>query len=275
MRLERYFCLSYDEDLKKQLTKCGVNVRVPEGVLNSLMTFTLYEDQENYAEVKALIPTEKGIGTWIFTKAEMEEASFLTMRSTNMKLEAKNLGKTYEYSCYSVSHMTGEAFGMHRRQVAPFEFSKPVKWGKNFFYSSYDGGYETMFCNDVAKATIESEGFSGVRFAPVLRYKKDCILEDIHQVVIDNILPDEALIIDDGFKEIQCSMCGKIRYGMDNVSRIIVRHGFIGKEDFYVTNELFGETYTSPINIISQRAYQALIKKGMGRSMCFQPLQIK
>ena len=93
------------------------------------------------------------------------------------------------------------------QRLLPTYSSNPAKTqGKNHFYSSDIGGFYQFFCDDLTKDLLQKQGFTGVRFDPVVAYRKGCYAENIHQVVFSEVLPDDALILDNGFQKKYCRL---------------------------------------------------------------------
>lgn len=119
----------------------------------------------------------------------------------------------------------------HRNQVSPYEFRNLIKWGKNHFYSSYFGGFETIFCDDLAKSIIKNAEFQDIEFMPVIHYKKGRYLDNVHQMIFSNVLPNESLILDKHFIKKECDMCGTIQYEYSGLSRLGVHKEFLKNGD--------------------------------------------
>lgn len=271
MRVRRYYRCDYNEKLYQTLSKYQVPFDYDQNL--NWITLYLFEDHPNAEQIKSVLPHEV-FGEYVFSDSELMGSEWLLMRSTNGKLDSKNTEKTFEFSCEyekSIADFT-EKFAHHRKQIAPYEFPTPVKWGKNHFYSSDMGGFYQFFCDDLAKDLLQKQGFTGVRFDPVVAYRKGCYAENIHQVVFSEVLPDDALILDNGFQKKYCPLCGQIQYTCNMLSRIQVKKIFLGVFDFYRTNEIFGDGFAYSFNIISNRVYRFLKENSLSRNIKFQPL---
>ena len=123
------------------------------------MTFSVYEEDDYFDKIADYLP-KNYLGSYVFTKTELLSAEWLTMRSTNDKLEALNIERTFSFSCESKEDFGyGEVdIARHRIQVAPYEFRGPIKWGRNHFYSSSSCKYifdiKIIACNKFAKARV-------------------------------------------------------------------------------------------------------------------------
>ena len=274
MKIERYYCLPCDDNLRKKLISYNIKVDYDDKITR-LMTFSVYEEDDYFDKIADYLP-KNYLGSYVFTKTELLSAEWLTMRSTNDKLEALNIERTFSFSCESKEDFGyGEVdTARHRIQVAPYEFRGPIKWGRNHFYSSYFGGFETIFCDDIAKSIIQSANLDGIDFLPVIHYKKNNYLDNIHQIECSNVLPNESLVLNQYFKEKKCPICGAIKYEYDELSRLGIHKEFLGNKDFYRTNYIFGGGYTSPFNVVSNRIYKLLVDNQIDRNIRFTPLLI-
>lgn len=274
MKTERYYCLPCDESLKQLLNSYNIKVDY-DADSTGLMTFSVYEEDDYFIKILDYLPKQY-LGSYIYSKEELLNAEWLTMRSTNDKLEAVNTDHTFAFSCRTKKNFGyGEIdIAYHRKQVFPYEFRHPIKWGKNHFYSSYFGGFETIFCDDLAKSIIKNEEFQDVDFMPVIHYRKNQYLDNIHQIILSNVLPNESLILDKHFIKKECDICGAIQYEYSGLSRLGVYAEFLKNADFYRTNYIFGSGYTNAFNIVSNRVYRLITDKKIDRNLSFEPLLV-
>lgn len=256
--------------LYEKLSESGVKiVRLYEqDYLPKTVVLDIFSDHPLFEETTI---TLDAIKEYVYTEQERSNAEWLTLRSTNNKLEAEELEKTFVGRCpfkvcRSQSHY-------HHEQVAPYSFRKPIKWGKNHFYSCYFSSYYTIFCDALAKQFIEESGLSGIDILPVMRYKSNIQLDDIFQIKATTFLPDEALVIDESFREVKCPICGEISYDDCSFSKLIVKKDFLPDVDFCSTNAIFGDIGQHSFNIVSGLLYHKFKEAGMTRNLLFEPLQ--
>ncbi len=101
--------------------------------------------------------------------------------------------------------------------------------------------------------------------------------DDVYQMVITNILPDEALIIDeaDNCQKKTCDMCGKAQYWIDGTYQLKVKGDYLSTEhDVYSTNKLFGAGFARREIIVSRRFYDLIQANKLGRTLHFEPILI-
>lgn len=274
MKIRRYYCCDYTDELYHELKQHGVQFEYDQAL--HWITLYLYDDHPDAERIKRLLPQEM-FGEYVFDSFELLHSKWLLMRSKNQKLDNKNIEKTYAFSCaYQRTYKNhSEHFAHHREQVAPFEFAVPIKWGQSHFLSSVFGGFHTLFCDDIAMQIIRNEGLTGLQFESVIAYKKGCCADNIHQLVFTEQLPNEALALDGGFMKKPCPDCGRVQYGYHMLSRLQVKENDLGQFDFYRTDEIFGDGFAEPFLIISNRAFRVLSENHMTKNLVFQPLLLQ
>ena len=237
------------------------------------LKFEFYKENAPWEKIKDILPPPN-VTEFVFSKKELEQAKWLTMRSTNMKFDSMN-EKTIRYYCPNNVQQKVKS-GFHEEQFLPFEFST-VKWkNNNHFYSSYTGGYEIIFCDDYAKNILQENNISGIRFDPVLKFKKGIPLENVSQLVFENILGEDALILDKEVTPLFCPTCGKKKYSYTRNFRLTIQESCLDEDmDCYATPCIFslGNSYgISPYLIVSQKIYTVLKEAELIRNLKFEPI---
>lgn len=261
----------------KKIASFGINVEVLNG--NYLIVFDILDGSEQHQRLKAEFPDLAPICEWyIFSEKEMQEAEWFTMRSTNEKLEDSCPEKTFSHSCYASNYYDPPLkFDLysHQTQVAPFYFSKPVKWGRNFFYSCSDRGQDTFFCSETASRLMLQHGLEGMEFLPVLSKKTNEPMPDIYQFNVTTMIPDSSFHVVGASGIWTCPVCGKSRYVVNSLSRPSVDKSVLGEQDFYVTDMIQtfnGPSFPSPFYIVSKKACDFFRKYRFDRTLELFPL---
>ena len=258
----------------------------------SLLDFQVYSSHSCISAIKNLVPNiEPLYSLYKFSNEEMDEAEWFTMRSTNKKLENVLDERTFDYSCkytrqvntWAPNKAAGtyyvrediDSYG-HETQVAPYYFSKKIKWGRNFFYSVFRRGAEDFFCNTVAKNIITQNGLKGASFLPPLKKQTNEPMEDAYQFIINNIIPESSCEVVDYRDIYHCPVCGKKEYGVYSLSRVRVKKNLLGDQDFYATEPIYtccdGWCIPDRFSIISHRAYEVFKASGFTSTLELFPL---
>ena len=277
MQVKHEFIEIYDADLKKYLEEAGINIET-----KSIYTcFTLLQDSDDWVRFREAFPEiQPHYSNYVYTEEEMENAQWYTIESTNWKIECAYMEETFSTSC-EYSSKVGDRnetinIGYHITQVAPFYLSKPIKWGKNYFYSNMYGGKRTIFCSDKAKAIMENAGLKGAVFSPVINHNSGIVYDNSFQFDSCNIISDDDIRFYGPAKLWKCPLCGKSKYLTSALTQIVVNKSILGNSDFYKTNDvhtfLHYSSYPEPFWIISKKAYNTIKAYGMDRSMHIMPL---
>ena len=273
MKTQMYYNLPFNENIASVLEEHGIKYNHYDFGIerkSPYMSFYIFKEDSVWDVLKDTLP-KKDAHRLFFTDEELSCAKWLMVRSTNMKIDSLN-ENTYDYTCPEATDRS-KRYGAHQRQIAPFEF-KPVKWTtNNHFYACYDGGYYTIFCDDLAKSIIEDNRFVGMRFDDIIWHKKNCILPNVHQMVFETVLPRESIVLDDHVREVACKGCGKIQYFYTNDFRLGIKEMYLSEGvDFYSTPAMFGEGGVYELSIVSQQVYRTLKDHKMTRNLCFEPV---
>ena len=278
MQIEHYYCVNYDKPIYDELIERGIKVTIDDKISKSSspqMIFKVYTTKEDELNSFTKLVTKYGMGIrdLVFSKKELSEANWLLFRSTNMKLESLS-EKTIELGCRK-----SRILYYHTRQVAPYAL-KPIKWkNNNHFYSSYEGAFKHIFCDDYARALLEKQEFKGLNFGEVLWAHKNISLPDAHQLIITNPLSIEAVLNLDDTVPSHCPICGKKNYDYNHnkLFRIEIDKSYLDEsQDFYETDCDFTIGFSpTPFLICSQRVYSFLTSMNLTRNLCFEPLIVK
>lgn len=199
----------------------------------------------------------------IFSSQEMDQAEWYIFLATRSVVETKKSDFTYNLRC-PFQTSTGIRY-RHKEQINPFITKKTPKWKSNYNFCSTDtGNFSLIFCSDHAKATIIEKDIRGVDFMPVLH--KDLITqcENVHELIIPNILSKEALVLVGEYKENTCSSCGQIdiEFINLNINNIEVKKELIPDGiDAFRTEFTFGPGHAHREIIISKKFYNILSKE--------------
>lgn len=254
----------------------------PKIVCSDFVVFDLIEGSEEQIRLKNKFPDWKGLPDYVFSDEDMDEAEWFTARSTNWKLENCALEKTFEYSCKTIvtppkvyGHEEPFVRYIHQVQAGPFYFKKPIKWGRNFFYACDNRGLQTLFCNDVAMSILTKAELRGITFNPVLLFKNESVMENVHQVSFDETIPDSHVRISGDFYTLDCPVCGKAKYVVPRLSRPMVDRSKLGDKDFYTTQDSYTYDrypYPTPYWIASKKAYLTIKNNRLDNTLEFSPL---
>lgn len=217
-------------------------------------------------------PKPTCFATKIFTPQEMHSAKWFSLWCDNTKIEEIPTVPAYEYQC-----RTNEIYANHREQVRPFTLKKSIKWGANRGFIAAMGDPTTLFVSAQTKELLLQHNIVNIEFYPVNKFSNNVPFDDIFQMTITKILPDEALIINeaDNCKKVTCDICGRVQYWINGTYQLKVKAAFLSSEqDIYATNKLFGAGFARREIIVSRRFYEIIQEHKLGRTLHFEPIII-
>lgn len=209
----------------------------------------------------------------VFTKKELQEASWLRIRSK------------WEFAYPQPERKDGYREGVFApgycpdcssaTQIGSFRIKKAPKWGRRNFAMLYWVGDE-LFINDRVKDVFQKEGITGVDYLPVMNKKGSEALPDIHQILFTTILKN-GLVINEGITETcTCMYCGVEKHLASQRNILTYRKEvFENAPDFVKSGELFGAGhYSARQMFISRHAYQVLGRHALLQGLAFEPVAL-
>ena len=274
MKIVKHYYIPYDENTFAMLVANDIKVEISKAdnvIGYEKMIFDIYHDPEDLTLVN-LIPNAPSCSWLYFSDEELCSADWLVMRPKSPKIDSRD-ESTLEYSC-KIEKKSGnfvERGAYHHKQVSPFSLS-PIKWSaNNHIYSAYDGD-NFVFCDDFFRNLLESR-FCGVSFLPVTWWKKNIDLPNAHQLQINNVLPQSALVIPPSVSKSHCPMCGREKYEINSEFILNVKKKYLNaSEDFYKTPEIFGTGRERSLWIVSNKVYVLLKSMKLTRGLIFEPV---
>lgn len=285
----RYYVGSADKVFIRQtadiLEAFQVKYILNELLAGSTLNFSISETHNRWAELEALLPKDntreedEGYTVIItyeakYTEDERISADWLEIYSTYEGVNPKNgeavISKTCPYPLKRKNPLLPKMGARHYTQAGSYAVSKSPKWGTNRFFSGCSDGIATdLFCRDLAKEILEESGLTGIRFAPVLKYKTIHPMPDVHQLLFDHIIPAEAIVPIQGYTARECETCHKQLLEPDGPFIYGIKVEMLDRSiDFFATDPIFGGW---PYKIVSQRVYCLLREKKIDKNLGFIP----
>lgn len=275
MDIDVRFCCSTSPLLVDTLEKYAVKYREAD----RFIIFHIKESDPNFQAIEQATKEFRvtDIRTRVYTKREIDNARWFYMRSKCGKV-VQIEGISFEHSCRQSFYYQGiemEKF-RHVRQIAPIHARKVPKWKpKNNFYSTDNGDFWKLFCSDHARDALE-QNTAGLKFMLVLKGKTSEPLEDIHQLILPQNLPVDALEFDGQVAVNHCPYCGAPSYDPVDPGTFIprVRKEYLSDQcDYYATESVFGPGIGHPIYIVSRKVYETVTQGLNERNLVFMPIE--
>lgn len=276
MEINKHVCFRMDESPKLLAYLIEHNIEFQPGEIISCVD--IYESNPHWEYISMWVRQEKLLcrSETEFTKQELENAEWLTMRSQwrfgypqpEGNFEYENI--TYTRRNYCPECSSGLV------QVNPFRIKKVPKWGRRHFAELNWIGDE-LFVSDTAKSILESHNISGISFMGVQDKAGKEFFSDISQLIIHNIIEEGLFESKASIRQINsCPNCGITKYVPSGIGMLAFRKEiFDNQADIVKTGDLFGsDHYAAKVIIVRQSVYQMILQNNLERGLVFEPIEL-
>ena len=237
------------------------------------------ENDSHWSELSRLLKLENNtyLSETKFSKEELWGAERLIVRS-QWHYDYPQPENKYRSITYADDCMCGDkgGCGMGLIQKGKFRFKRTPKWGKrNFCMTNWV--YDELFVSPKAKELMETSDLQGFCFLEVDNKSGTEILPDVFQLQIPYILPDGIADFTNRIRKIyDCPVCGGRKYlGNGRGQFVFKEEAFVNAPDFVKSAERFGSgLIASRLIIVSQKAYQFIVKNKLDSSLVFEPIRL-
>lgn len=243
---------------------------------SSCIIFDIYEDDPHWQFIGPALEQIDALclSTTIFTKQELRDAEWLTLRSKwHNGYPQPESARGYLSMTYDDSHLCREC-GAGLVQQDSFRLTKAPKWGTRHFFS-LNWVSDELFVDDTARNILESSGLTGFHFLPVKNKLGTEEYSGVHQLAIEALTRPGVITggrdIDDTYT---CAACGEQKYHPTGIGmHVFRREALEGMPDICRTYENWG-CGADRLILISQRMYQTIVDNHLERSLVFAPIQL-
>lgn len=211
-----------------------------------------------------------------YSKADLEDAEWLTVRNKSIKVQWEYDENAFKQSCPYKRLFLKELYYRHSEQADVLSVTKPVKWGTRQFFSGPNAADDIIFCSERAKAMLGNL-WQGLEFWPVKKCNTSGYLTDLYQLFFSECLPIEAI---GGGHLTACNICGRkiVRIAEDMPQIEIKREYLTNSNKVYRTGDVLTvqrKGYTTfSVNIVPQEFYRYCEKNQMNRGMVYEPIKL-
>lgn len=263
------------------------------------VAFELFEDQENFKLVDDFMSSKNrtGVATAVYTKDEVENAQWLTVRSTwrNLYPQPEENGgykhTTYDSSCRCEGNppiLTLRNGTTHRElsnknlpehhcdkglvQKNSFVLKKEPNWGSRNFLMIW-WIWDEFFISLKAVEMLKNSDFTGFDFWDVLNTKGEA-MSNTKQLLIKRYL-DYGLHPISIQETFPCPICGFVKYFQKPGGNYFKKEIFDEvKEDIVKTSDKFGEIGCSSLILVTHKFYKAITEAKLDRGLIFEPVEL-
>jgi len=243
--------------------------------------FEVFEDDKNFETiVKSLEPygVFRNSPEAIYTKAEIKDAQWLTVRSNwhNLYPQPED-DMRYRFTTYDA---TDTCAGRNSKcfcrngltQKESFVLKKEPRWGsRNFMMLNWV--FDELFVSKKAEEVLTTSGLAGFEIYDVLSKSKRP-LKEVKQVFVKTYLP-QGFSVDSIEETYICPTCkletywpkaGSIHFHKEIFKDIVV--------DIAKTSDKFWATNCASLILITHKFYKAITEAKLDRGLVFEPVKL-
>lgn len=281
MRIKHHYCLENKRELVRFLEKFQIAYEIYEQqeIKYNVCIFDLYEDQEAYKKFKLKFPfitKYDSINSIEYSKEEIENAEWLTVRNSSIKVQWKYEEEAFIQSCAYKRLFIKDLYYRHSKQTGLLSADQPVKWDAKHFFSGPNATDDIIFCSERTKQILGNR-WDGLELWPVKKSNSSKYIPDLYQLFFAQELPIEAI---DGGELRVCKGCGRKMIRIrDEIYQLKIRKEYLTDQNkvFKTADVLtadFIRCTTFSVNIVSQKFYQYCESRQMNRGMIYEPIHL-
>ncbi len=210
----------------------------------------------------------------IFTKQEMEESEWFTIRS-KFRWEYPQPEESYMELTYDLKQYCSSC-GSGSKQKDYFRVKKETKWGqRNFLMLNWVE--DELFISDKMSNILKTEELRGYSILDVYQSKKEIPLQHIKQLCVQRILQPGLINLEESVDTtLRCRECGSVRYICTGRQLAFEKEVFQDANlDIMKTAEVFGSGLICARKIIiSKKFYEVLRDNKLARGLEIEPIKL-
>ena len=279
MRIKNQYSAESSPTLTLALEKHKIPYKTITTFDPPIIKFSLYNDDSRRTEIETELSSwNMIIPQLVFTKAEYENANWFRFMPKYDKVSPSDDEQTYSYFCKSTDG-TVDYDSTHKHQIDRFRLSKTPRWMGEMCILSAEGNYDhEWFTNDTTRQLMEGTELSGFCFDSVLNVRDGEPLPNVYQIVFENTLPEDAILLgkEHGINSIvPCESCGEKRYYVcPQTYQLCLYDKYLGEQDVYMTQAVFGQGYGYHIIVGSKRFYHFVKDNGLDKYFRIHPVRV-
>ena len=279
MRIKNQYSAESSPTLISALEKYKIPYKTITTFDPPLIKFTLYSDDSRRADIETELSSwHMIIPELVFTKAEYEKANWFRFMPKYDKVSPSDDEQTYSYFCKKADGAV-DYDSTHKSQIGRFRLSKTPRWMGEKCILSAEGNYaHEWFTNDTTRQLMDGAGLCGFTFDSVLNVRDGVPLYNVYQIVFENALPEDAIVLgkEHGINSIvPCESCGEKRfYVCPQTYQLCLYDKYLGEQDVYMTQAVFGQGYGYHIVVGSKRFYNFIKENGLDKYFRIHPVKV-
>ena len=275
MKVIHRYNVEYSKSLEEKLIE--LNVSFKRKYIEGLMDNIVFELKQGSSQEKELSPFIDidilNCLTYVeYSKKELDDSLFLIMRPKLQNVEIINRDESLKSVCSEIDKFN-IVRTYHVEQIDEFKVKYSLK-NTTYLYS-IDTGFSYIFANQKFYELVNKHEIKGINFKHVST-NKEKVCSEFYQVESSNIIKFTDINTEKHCKVRECKICKKKSIVVDELFQLKLN---LGKkeleEDFYMTEQIFGEGIPERYYIISQKLYKLLVEEHMDKNVAFIPIILK
>ncbi|MBQ8407311.1 MAG: hypothetical protein IJY39_00455 [Clostridia bacterium] len=207
----------------------------------------------------------------VFSKSEYENATWYRFMPKYDKIPSCESSLTYSFFCKNADGNI-DYDSTHMHQIGYYRLDKTPRWsGEKCIWSATGNYNHKWFTNDETRSFLEKIDVTGLRFDPVIANHTGQPLANIYQIAFEHVLPEDSLVIGKAYginSIVSCDSCREKRYYVcPHTYQLCLYEEYLGDQDVYMTQAIFGQGYGYHMVIGSKKFYR--IMKDCALDKCF------
>lgn len=262
---------NYSKELENKLNKLKIKFRrVIIGETFDKIIFKIVKGSLLEKEIISSLKSEPLIFVE-YNNEELNNSDFLRIIPTSQKVEIINKEECFKSLCQKEDQF-GIMRTYHEEQIGKIKI-KNIPKGSSLY--SLDTGFSHIFADSNFHDMVEKNEIKGIKFNSVgTKTVETC--KEFYQLLADNIIKFDDIKLNQGMnvKIERCLICKKKRIiPIDETYQLSLN---LKKaeltEDFYATEDIFGEGIPERYYIISQKLYQLIKNEKLDKNIRFVPI---
>ena len=205
-----------------------------------------------------------------YSLTDLNKAEYLTMRARNMSFDLAQEENMFDFSEPIAPDLWRHK---HLKKNIRFYVKNTVKWGKSHIKASFSMSEYHLFCDDVAAVFFSD--YKGVKMHSVYHHRTGEAMENMHYLEFCHVLPNDVICFDKKQSDV-CPKCGTKTWLIKTDHQLFLHKSALQKDLIFAkTQDIWGGggSFRHSLNIISQKAYQAMKDAGLAsRNLLFEPV---
>ena len=275
MKIIHRYNKEWSRNLEEKLIELNIKYKreIIQGIMDNII-FEVTKGTTQGNEIASFVGEDSSnYLTYVeYSKKELTNSEFLRIIPKLQSVEILNRDEAFESTCKEIDKHSITRTN-HQKQIIPFKIKYSPK-NTTCLYS-IDNGFSYVFANKKFYDLANDNGITGFKFNHV-HGKNGEIFNDFYQLEANNVIKFDDINIEKHCEIRECRICKKQSIIVDELFQLSLNfYKSELKDDFYMTEQIFGEGIPERYYIISQKLYRLMEQEHMDKNVYFVPVLLK